>query len=186
MLYARLPIYLDIEGKHKHNIDTETYTHYTDVRLYPEDEAQDHNNTLEAKVMFIIRDQLGNIYKPKETTPIFELNLGNSLKNDKSFKDKSFKNSYLNIIGNIMIFITAKGLFTDILETMPTPLGIMQINNKLVYTFELYMSGDNIPYIKDTFNMETVTSRDQLEIIFEEEELFFKPVIFLDELEKGE
>ena len=48
------------------------------------------------------------------------------------------------------------------------------------------MSGDNIPYIKDTFNMETVTSRDQLEIIFEEEELFFKPVIFLDELEKGE
>lgn len=181
MLYARLPIYLDIEGKHKHNIDTETYTHYTDVRLYPEDEAQDHNNTLEAKVMFIIRDQLGNIYKPKETTPIFELNLGNSLKNDKSFK-----NSYLNIIGNIMIFITAKGLFTDILETMPTPLGIMQINNKLVYTFELYMSGDNIPYIKDTFNMETVTSRDQLEIIFEEEELFFKPVIFLDELEKGE
>ena len=127
MLYARLPIYLDIEGKHKHNIDTETYTHYTDVRLYPEDEAQDHNNTLEAKVMFIIRDQLGNIYKPKETTPIFELNLGNSLKNDKSFK-----NSYLNIIGNIMIFITAKGLFTDILETMPTPLGIMQINNKLV------------------------------------------------------
>lgn len=186
MLYTRLPIYLDIEGKHKHNIDTETYTHYTDVRLYPEDEAQDHNNTLEAKVMFIIRDQLGNIYKPKETTPIFELNLGNSLKNDKSFKDKSFKNSYLNIIGNIMIFITAKGLFTDILETMPTPLGIMQINNKLVYTFELYMSGDNIPYIKDTFNMETVTSRDQLEIIFEEEELFFKPVIFLDELEKGE
>jgi hypothetical protein len=186
MLYARLPIYLDIEGKHKHNIDTETYTHYTDVRLYPEDEAQDHNNTLEAKVMFIIRDQLGNIYKPKETTPIFELNLGNSLKNDKSFKDKSFKNSYLNIIGNIMIFITAKGLFTDILETMPTPLGIMQINNKLVYTFELYMSGDNIPYIKDKFNMETVTSRDQLEIIFEEEELFFKPVIFLDELEKGE
>lgn len=186
MLYARLPIYLDIEGKHKHNIDTETYTHYTDVRLYPEDEAQDHNNTLEAKVMFIIRDQLGNIYKPKETTPIFELNLGNSLKNDKSFKDKSFKNSYLNIIGNIMIFITAKGLFTDILETMPTPLGIMQINNKLVYTFELYMSGDNIPYIKDTFNMETVTSREQLEIIFEEEELFFKPVIFLDELEKGE
>lgn len=186
MLYARLPIYLDIEGKHKHNIDTETYTHYTDVRLYPEDEAQDHNNTLEAKVMFIIRDQLGNIYKPKETTPIFELNLGNSLKNDKSFKDKGFKNSYLNIIGNIMIFITAKGLFTDILETMPTPLGIMQINNKLVYTFELYMSGDNIPYIKDTFNMETVTSRDQLEIIFEEEELFFKPVIFLDELEKGE
>lgn len=181
MLYARLPVYLDIEGKHKHNIDTETYTHYTDVRLYPEDEAQDHNNTLEAKVMFIIRDQLGNIYKPKETTPIFELNLGNSLKNDKSFK-----NSYLNIIGNIMIFITAKGLFTDILETMPTPLGIMQINNKLVYTFELYMSGDNIPYIKDTFNMETVTSRDQLEIIFEEEELFFKPVIFLDELEKGE
>lgn len=186
MLYARLPVYLDIEGKHKHNIDTETYTHYTDVRLYPEDEAQDHNNTLEAKVMFIIRDQLGNIYKPKETTPIFELNLGNSLKNDKSFKDKSFKNSYLNIIGNIMIFITAKGLFTDILETMPTPLGIMQINNKLVYTFELYMSGDNIPYIKDTFNMETVTSREQLEIIFEEEELFFKPVIFLDELEKGE
>ena len=186
MLDARLPVYLDIEGKHKHNIDTETYTHYTDVRLYPEDEAQDHNNTLEAKVMFIIRDQLGNIYKPKETTPIFELNLGNSLKNDKSFKDKSFKNSYLNIIGNIMIFITAKGLFTDILETMPTPLGIMQINNKLVYTFELYMSGDNIPYIKDTFNMETVTSRDQLEIIFEEEELFFKPVIFLDELEKGE
>ena len=181
MLYARLPVYLDIEGKHKHNIDTETYTHYTDVRLYPEDEAQDHNNTLEAKVMFIIRDQLGNIYKPKETTPIFELNLGNSLKNDKSFK-----NSYLNIIGNIMIFITAKGLFTDILETMLTPLGIMQINNKLVYTFELYMSGDNIPYIKDTFNMETVTSRDQLEIIFEEEELFFKPVIFLDELEKGE
>lgn len=181
MLYARLPIYLDIEGKHKHNIDTETYTHYTDVRLYPEDEAQDHNNTLEAKVMFIIRDQLGNIYKPKETTPIFELNLGNSLNNDKSFK-----NSYLNIIGNIMIFITAKGLFTDILETMPTPLGIMQINNKLVYTFELYMSGGNIPYIKDTFNMETVTSRDQLEIIFEEEELFFKPVIFLDELEKGE
>lgn len=116
MLYARLPVYLDIEGKHKHNIDTETYTHYTDVRLYPEDEAQDHNNTLEAKVMFIIRDQLGNIYKPKETTPIFELNLGNSLNNDKSFK-----NSYLNIIGNIMMFITAKGLFTNILETMPTP-----------------------------------------------------------------
>ena len=181
MLYARLPVYLDIEGKHKHNIDTETYTHYTDVRLYPEDEAQDHNNTLEAKVMFIIRDQLGNIYKPKETTPIFELNLGNNLNNDKSFK-----NSYLNIIGNIMMFITAKGLFTNILETMPTPLGVMQLNNKLVYTFELYMSGDNIPYIKDTFNMETVTSREQLEIIFEEEELFFKPVIFLDELEKGE
>jgi len=86
MLYARLPVYLDIEGKHKHNINTETYTHYTDVRLYPEDEAQYHNNTLEAKVMFIIRDQLGNIYKPKETTPIFELNLGNSLNNDKNFK----------------------------------------------------------------------------------------------------
>lgn len=181
MLYARLPVYLDIEGKHKHNIDTETYTHYTDVRLYPEDEAQYHNNTLEAKVMFIIRDQLGNIYKPKETTPIFELNLGNSLNNDKSFK-----NSYLNIIGNLMMFITAKGLFTDILETLPTPLGVMQINNKLVYTFELYIGGDNIPYVKDTFNMETVTSRKQLEIIFEEEELFFKPVIFLDELDKGE
>ena len=181
MLYARLPVYLDLDGKHKHNINTETYTHYTDVRLYPEDEAQYHNNTLEAKVMFIIRDQLGNIYKPKETTPIFELNLGNSLNNDKKFI-----NSYLNIVGNIMMFITAKGLFTDILETMPTPLGVMQINNKLVYTFELYMSGDNIPYLKDTLNMETITSRKQLEIIFEEEELFFNPVIFLDELEKGE
>ena len=181
MLYARLPVYLDLDGKHKHNINTETYTHYTDVRLYPEDEAQYHNNTLEAKVMFIIRDQLGNIYKPKETTPIFELNLGNSLNNDKNFI-----NSYLNIIGNLMMFITAKGLFTDILETMPTPLGVMQINNKLVYTFELYMSGDNITYLKDMLNMETITSRKQLEIIFEEEELFFKPVIFLDELEKGE
>ena len=181
MLYARLPVYLDIEGKHTHSLTTETYTHYTDVRLYPEDEAHYHNNTLEAKVMFIIRDQLGNIYKPKETTPIFELNLGNSLNNDKNFK-----NSYLNIVGNIMMFITAKGLFTDILETLPTPLGVMQINNKLVYTFELYMSGDNIPYLKDTLNMETITSRKQLEIIFEEEELFFNPVIFLDELEKGE
>lgn len=50
----------------------------------------------------------------------------------------------------------------------------------------MYIGGDNIPYVKDTFNMETVTSRKQLEIIFEEEELFFKPVIFLDELDKGE
>ena len=181
MLYARLPVYLDLEGKHKHNINTETYTHYTDVMLYPEDEAQDHDNILEAKVMFIIRDQLGNIYKPKETTPIFELNLGNSLNNDKKFK-----NSYLNIIGNIMMFITAKGLFISILETMPTPLGVMQINNKLVYTFELYINGDNIPYIKDKLNMETVTAREQLEIIYEEEELFFKPVIFLNEIDKGE
>ena len=48
------------------------------------------------------------------------------------------------------------------------------------------MSGNNIPYLKDRLNMETVTSRKQLEIIFKEEELFFKPVIFLDELEKGE
>lgn len=181
MLYARLPVYLDINGKHMHKINTETYEHYTDVMLYPEDEAQDHNNTLEAKVMFIIRDQLGNIYRPKETTPIFEINLENSLNNETKFK-----NGYLNIIGNIMLLITNKGLAIDILETMPTPLGVMEINDKLVYTFELYMSGNNIPYITEMLNMETVTSRKQLEFIYEEEELFFKPVIFLDELDKGE
>lgn len=181
MLYARLPVYLDINGKHLHQIKTETYNHYTDVMLYPEDEAQDHKNTLEVKVMFIIRDHLGNIYRPKETTPIYEINLENSLDTNNKFK-----NGYLNIIGNIMMFITSKGLAVNVLDTMPTPLGVMEINDKLVYTFELYMSGDNIPYIKDTLNMETVTAREQLEIIYEEEELFFKPVIFLNEIDKGE
>lgn len=181
MLYARLPVYLDINGKHMHRINTETYTHYTDVRIYPENEAQDHGNTLEAKVMFIVRDSLGNIYKPKDTTPIFEIPLIMSIRG--ADKEK-FKNSYMNIIGNIMMYITNNDMVKDILETIPTPLGVMEINNKLVYTFELFINGENIPYFKEKYNAEVVPSRDQLEFIYEEEELFFKPVIFMNELEE--
>lgn len=179
MLYLRLPVYLDIEGKHLHGITTETYDHYTDVRVYPEEEAKDHVNTLEAHIMFIVRDNAGNIYKPKETTPIFEMPMVNSID-----REKKFVNGYLNIIGNIMLEIRKTGLAKSILDTMPITLGVMEINGKLIYTFELYLTGDNVEYFKQLYDAEVIVSRSQLDLVTEEEELFFKPVIFLDELEQ--
>lgn len=181
MLYTRLPLLLDISGNHLHKIDTETYSQYTDITIYPENEIQEYDNVLDVCVMFIVRDTLGNIYKPKDTTPIFEIPLVNSID-----KETTFKNGYLNIIGNIMLYITNEGLAIDILETMPTPLGVMEIDNRLVYTFELYLLGVNVQYFKEKYDAEVITSREQLKFTYMAEDLFFKPVIFANQLDKGE
>ena len=47
-------------------------------------------------------------------------------------------------------------------------------------------SGRQVASMLQGISRETLTAREQLEIIYEEEELFFKPVIFLNEIDKGE